>query len=274
MLLAAVFPIPDCRSRPLRAAKGIAAYLSQGKAHWPVTEEDMEEFARTRGAARPAPAARPSGAAACPRCARPLPPGEEAHLCCAGARISWRCRACSKVREGLAFPFGACPSCGGSLEVLDERAPPGSEAALAALRLAFEIELGGRSFYRQAAREAGDSHLRELFGKFAAMEDEHLALLSSRYHVEPPAPEGRAGVAGAAVYGGTPEEPQDPYNLFRIAIGFERRAAGEFAARAAASPEGSEERGIYSELATEEEEHAELLATELRRYREMKPGIL
>ena len=101
-------------------------------------------------------------------------------------------------------------------------------APLDAVRIAFEIELGGMAFYARAARESAEPALRELFGQFAEMENEHMATLSRRYHVEVPAP-GDFKIDRAAVYAGIPNHPEDPANLFRIAIAFEQRAVKFFA---------------------------------------------
>ena len=49
----------------------------------------------------------------CPNCHRPL---EEGDLCCADAKLRWRCRSCAKVSAGFAFAYGSCPLCGGELQ--------------------------------------------------------------------------------------------------------------------------------------------------------------
>ncbi len=261
-----------------RAAKSIAAFLKNEKKNWPVTPHDLDVFDQQATAVR---SSRPSGKPVagiagelCPRCHRPVEPGEESHVCCAGAAITWRCKSCAKIRDGFAFPFGACPSCGGELEVVDVAAPAASSASVEAIRIAFEIELGGRAFYRRAAADSAEPQLRELFEKFAAMEDEHIATLSRRYHLDAPAlsPEFRTG--HAAVYAGTIDEPKDPYNLFRIAIGFEKRAVEFFTRHAGTVKKGSAEHQLYRELAAEEQEHVDLLTTEYKRYQQGKPGLI
>jgi glutamate synthase (NADPH/NADH) small chain len=141
------------------------------------------------------------------------------------------------------------------------------------VRIAFEIELGGMAFYGRAAQEAQDADLRTLFGKFADMEKEHMATLSRRYHAEVPAP-GDFKVDRAAIYAGIPNRPEDPANLFRIAIAFEERAVKFFSERGAAVAEGSPEKQLYKELAAEEREHVDLLTTELERWKAGKPGLL
>ncbi len=125
----------------------------------------------------------------CPRCKRPLD-DEEPYICCAGVELRWRCTSCHKVAEGFAFPYGLCPYCKGKLELLDRGAIEGDEA-MEAIRKAFEIELGGRAFYQRASQDAKDPYLRDLFARFAAMEDEHMQTLSKRYHAELPDAVGR-----------------------------------------------------------------------------------
>ena len=194
-------------------------------------------------------------------------------MCCAGAALQWHCRDCAKVSEGFAFPYGMCPHCGGKLEVLDERKIDDAEA-LDAIRIAFEIELGGMAFYSRASQETKDPVLRELFAKFAEMEKEHMTTLSRRYHTEIPAPAQGFNVERAAIYVGIPNQPEDPGNLFRIAIAFENRAEKFFTERTAQVPAGSVEQQLYKELAAEEREHVELLTTEYERWKLGKPGLL
>ncbi len=200
----------------------------------------------------------------CPRCRRPLE-DDEPYICCAGVELRWRCADCSKVSEGFAFPYGMCPHCKGRLELLDRGAIEGDEA-MEAVRKAFEIELGGHAFYSRAARDAGDEELRDLFGRFAEMEKEHMETLSKRYHAELPAPSAEFQIDRAAIFAGVERNPEDPANVFRIAIAFEQRAADFFTREGERAPDGSVERELYRELAAEEREHAALLTTEYRRW--------
>ncbi len=208
----------------------------------------------------------------CPRCQRPLE-DDEPYICCAGVELRWRCTSCHKVAEGFAFPYGLCPYCKGRLELLD-RGPIEDDAALEAIRKAFEIEMGGHAFYQRAAREAGDPELRDLFGRFAAMEEEHMATLARRYHADLPAPSADFQIDRAAIFAGVERRPEDPANLFRIAIAFEQRAVDFFAREGEKAPEGSVERELYRELAAEEREHVALLTTELKRWEAGKPGLM
>jgi len=261
-----------------RAAKSIATYLSSGK-KWPLTKEDVAAFqpptplpesARFAGAT--ATGSQKVAGPSCPKCHRPVE-GDESYVCCANAALNWRCDDCGKVSEGFAFPYGMCPACGGKLAAL-ERGKVEDAAAQDAIRVAFEIELGGMAFYNRAAKETSDPTLTELFGKFAEMEKEHMATLSRRYHAEVPAPSSDFQVARAAIYAGIANRPEDPANLFRIAIAFEERAVKFFAERAEKTAPGSAERQLYKELAAEEREHVALLTTELERWKKGKPGLL
>ena len=208
----------------------------------------------------------------CPKCRRPIE-GEEQYICCATATLQWRCEDCGKVSEGFAFPYGMCPLCSGRLGMLD-RQSVADDSALDAIRMAFEIELGGQAFYSRAAQQSTEPVLRELFGKFAAMEGEHLETLARRYHTDIPDPSAEFQVERAAIYAGLETHPEDPANLIRIAISFEERAVKFFSERGEAAPEGSAERQLYKELAAEEREHVALLTTEYERWQVGKPGLL
>ncbi len=250
-----------------RAAKAIAAYLQQGKP-WPLSKETLASF--TPGKLPEAAAI--ERAKSCPKCHRPIE-GDEEYVCCAGESIAWRCTDCQKVSEGFAFPYGMCPACGGKLAPREAR-PIENAAALAAIRTAFEIELGGQAFYARAATTTDEPSLKVLFEKFVAMEAEHMATLARRYHAEVPKPDQSFEVERAAIYAGIPHKPEDPANLFRIAIAFEERAVSFFTDRGAACAEGSVERQLYRELAAEEAEHVALLTTEYDRWSRGKPGLL
>jgi glutamate synthase (NADPH) small chain len=208
----------------------------------------------------------------CPRCHRPIE-GDEAYICCANLELSWKCSACGKVSEGFAFPYGMCPHCKGKLEIL-ERGAIADTKGLAAIRAAFEIELGGHAFYQRASRDSKDPALQDLFGRFAEMEQEHMETLSKRYHADMPKPAADFQIDRAAVFAGVERKPEDPANLFRIAIAFEQRAVDFFAREGETAPAGSVERELYRELAAEEREHVELLTTEFRRWEAGKAGLL
>ncbi|HMO48398.1 MAG TPA: AMP-binding protein [Rubrivivax sp.] len=212
----------------------------------------------------------------CPKCHQPLADQDEGpYICCAGAPMQWQCGACGKLSEGFAFPYGGCPQCGGPLALNDSGAPAADAAdtaAAAAVRTAFEIELGGRAFYQRAAADCGDAELRTLFSRFAVMEGEHMETLARRYHVEVPAPSAEFSLRTAAVYAGaTP--PADAADLFKLAIALEKRAVSFFAERAAAIAPGTPERRLYDELAAEEREHVQILSTEYARWRNRMPGL-
>ena len=208
----------------------------------------------------------------CPKCHRPLE-GDEAYICCANMELQWRCTSCGKVSEGFAFPYGMCPHCKGKLELL-ERGAIEDANALDAIRAAFEIELGGEAFYQRAARDAKDPALSDLFGRLAEMEQEHMHTLSKRYHADLPKPAADFQIDRAAIFAGIERKPEDPANLFRIAIAFEERAVKFFSEQGTHAPEGSVERELYKELAAEEREHVALLTTEYERWKAGKAGLL
>ncbi len=208
----------------------------------------------------------------CPKCHRPIE-GEESYICCAGVELRWRCTECYKVSEGFAFPYGMCPHCKGKLEILEREAIEGDEAT-EAIRKAFEIELGGHAFYEQASREAIEPALRELFARFAEMEKEHMDTLTTRYHADLPEPSEDFQLDRAAIFSGVDRKPEDPANLFRIAIAFEQRAVDFFTKEGERAPAGSAERELYMELAAEEREHVELITTEYQRWETGRAGIL
>jgi len=210
----------------------------------------------------------------CLICHRPLDAdAEEGSVCCANASRQWRCTQCAKISEGFAFPYGRCPHCGGEL-VMPQARRIDDAAALQAIRMAFEIELGGRAFYQRAAAESDDATLRDLFARFALMEGEHMELLARRYHFDVPASAPNFKVELAAIFGTVQSRPHDPTNLFRIAIGMEHRAAEFFAERSAQARPGSSEQRLYRELAAEEAEHAKELSAEYARWRVGKLGSL
>ena len=78
----------------------------------------------------------------------------------------------------------------------------------------------------------------------------------------------------AAIFAGVDRRPEDPANLFRIAIAFEQRAVDFFTREGERAPAGSVESELYKELAAEEREHVALLSTEYRRWEAGKAGIL
>jgi glutamate synthase (NADPH/NADH) small chain len=251
-----------------RAAKAIGAWLQTGKEKWPMTREDAESFVP----GQPVINADTQGGACCPKCHQPID-GPEVYICCADAELQWRCDDCAKVSEGFAFPYGMCPHCGGKLRSID-RPGVSDQGGLSAIRTAFEIELGGHAFYARASKDAADPSLKELFAKFANMEQEHMTTLSRRYHVALPDPSDGFRIDLAAVQAGVEGNIDNPATLFHGAIAFERRAVDFFRSRVQDAPEGSVERQLYRELAAEEEEHVAILETEFKRWSEGKEGLL
>ncbi len=208
----------------------------------------------------------------CPKCHRPLE-GDEVYICCGTASVAWRCGNCHKVSEGFAFPYGSCPKCGGTLKLLDARSVD-EEQSLAALRKAFEIELGGHAFYSRAARSTDDPVLKDLFESLAKMEEEHMETLANRYHAAVPEPSPDFQIERAAIFAGIENRSSDPDNLFRIAIGCEERAAAYFTEQSKNVPAGSAEDELYRELAAEERDHVDMLSTAYECWRADKPALV
>jgi rubrerythrin len=98
--------------------------------------------------------------------------------------------------------------------------------------------------------------------------------LSKRYHADLPEAAAEFQIDRAAIFAGVDRKPEDPANLFRIAIAFEERAVKFFAERGEAAAAGSPEKQLYKELAAEEREHVDLLTTELARWQAGKPGLM
>jgi acyl-coenzyme A synthetase/AMP-(fatty) acid ligase/rubrerythrin len=184
-----------------------------------------------------------------------------------GVAPRWHCPGCGGRRTGFAFAFGRCPDCGERL-LLDAG---GGSGRLDALRQAFEIELGGRAFYHQAALASSDETLRALFRAFAVMEGEHMEMLSRRHGIALPTPLPELSLDAAGLHAGIQPVPGDADTLFRIAQTLEQRAADWFAGQAEAAPSGSPLHALYSELAAEERAHARQIADEHTRWQQGRP---
>ena len=218
----------------------------------------------------------------CPRCRRPFADGDatdgEAAVCCADGGVAWRCTSCAKRSEGFAFPYGRCPACDGVLELLPTQVDTVvDDAGLAALRTAFEIELGGVGFYTEAATATTDPVLRDLFGRLAEMERDHLATLTRRYHVA--TDDLGDAVTGHAVHRasrhlGHHDVPADPEGLLRVAIELEERARDLFVRAAPTDDDHPAAARLYRELAAEEGEHVALLGSELSAWLAGRPSLL
>ena len=156
-----------------RAARHIVQYLRSET--WPPKPMDAPEAAHAPGQGR------------CPRCHGSLEEGEQ-YICCAGRELEWHCTSCQKIYEGYAFPFGLCSACGGKLARNTNGTSQDTETQRT-IQEALEIELGGMSFYRRGAELTDDPELETLFRNLADMEQEHIAILARRYHVQPPDPE-------------------------------------------------------------------------------------
>lgn len=250
-----------------RAARAIERYLQTKE--WPVVLPEEVEPGKAAAAV--------AAMAACSKCRRPFEPGDEEHICCAGEKLIWTCESCQKVSEGFAFPYGLCPACGGTL-VAGHDTEVESEAAVEAIRQAFEIELGGLSFYARGAMEveAKDPELARLFRELAEMEKGHMVTLARRYHID--APEAGASLelspAKVAVFAGAELKDLSGAALLRLAVHLEKRARAFFLDAGKRFPTGSHEWRLYRELEAEEREHVDLLSTVLARLVADKPVVV
>ncbi len=209
----------------------------------------------------------------CTHCHQPLE-GDEDYICCADANLMWHCTRCFKVYEGFALPYGLCAACGGELQA-DYHANIPDDATKSAVRAAFEIELGGRTFYDEGADRMQDNELRELFGSLAKMESEHIRTLERRYHLKPRTNEVYTPtLAQIAVFADAKDDISDGLALLDLAINLEERARDFFGNERAQHPEGSPAWILYGELAAEEQEHVTMLKTERQRFLIRQGGLL
>ncbi len=240
-----------------RAAAAMLRYIA-GDRRWPPAAHHESEAAT-------------AGPAACPKCHRALE-DEEQYICCADARLSWECRSCQKVYEGFAFPYGLCAACGGELAMHGDT-EVSSEEGQRAIRAAFEIELGGMSFYAKSAEAVEEPELADLFRRLVEMEKEHLATLARRYHVDPPQDDETPSLDHVALYRGL-DRPKTGEDLLKMAVHLEERARDFFAREGGRLERESTAWKLYRELEAEENEHITLLKDELARYRQGEPGLL
>ena len=96
------------------------------------------------------------GSMLCPHCGQPRTDHDGADVLCCARRLGRM--ALPRVRReqrGLRVPVRALPEVRRAAGAEPVRVDPGPDAAaIAAVRTAFEIELGGRAFYQRAAVEA------------------------------------------------------------------------------------------------------------------------
>ena len=173
--------------------------------------------------------------------------------------------------------YGLCPACGGTLE-LGHDVTLESEAAVQAIRQAFEIELGGIAFYARGAKEieAKDPDLAHLFGQLSEMEKGHLEILARRYHVQAPetALTQTLTPAQVAIFAGADVKDTSGASLLRLAVHLEKRARAFFLDAGRRFPTGSPEWKLYRELEAEEREHVDMLSTVLARIVAEKPVVV
>ncbi len=213
------------------------------------------------------------GQGRCPRCHGSLEEGEQ-YICCAGQELEWHCTSCQKIYEGYAFPFGLCSACGGKLARKTNGASQDTETQRT-IQEALEIELGGMSFYRRGAELTDDPELETLFRQLAEMEQEHIAILARRYHVQPPDPEDvTLKPEVSALFAGHEKVPTTTLEVLGVALSLEKHARDFFTERSQKLPRGSAAWRLCRELEAEEYEHVAMIETEIKRRSEGRPGLL
>jgi rubrerythrin len=146
-----------------------------------------------------------------------------------------------------------------------------------AIRHAFEIELGGVSFYERGAKEVEfhNPDLAHLFRELSEMEKGHMEILARRYHIEVP-----GGVppnlspSQVAVFADAELKDLSGAALLRLAVHLEKRARAFFLDAGRKFSTGSPEWKLYRELEAEEREHVDLLSTVLSRIVAEKPVVM
>jgi homotetrameric NADPH-dependent glutamate synthase len=253
-----------------RAARSIASWLSGGRTTWPPTQAEVDAYVPPH----PLPhlSAPPAEAVARVLEAEHRFEERQSALHLGDQTVHWECLDCGKMSEGVAIPYGHCSLCGGRLEMVEPE-PLENASAIAAIRAAFEIQLGTHAFYTQAAATASDPILRAMFNHFAELEHAQMRTLAKRFHMTPPDDSAPVDIRRAAQFAHFKQQPEDPLNLLRLAIALEQRALDRIDERLATAPAGSEERKVLKILRSEEHAHIGMLMTELDRWNRGKPGI-
>ncbi len=254
-----------------RAAKAIACWLAGDRKTWPPTPEAIAAYIPPH----PLPDLPQPPASAIARVleAEYRFADGESELTLGDQTVHWECQQCGKVSEGVAMPFGQCTLCGGHLLMIDP-APPVNAEAIAAVRAAFEIQLGAHAFYEQAAHKATDPILRALFTHFAELEHAQIQTLAKRFHTPPPDDSEPLDILQAAQFAQVEQHyPNDPVNLLRLAVAFEQRALDQLDEKIGAAQPGSEQHKVLKTLRAEEHAHIALLLTEMQRWQSGKPGL-
>ncbi|MEQ8766618.1 MAG: sulfide/dihydroorotate dehydrogenase-like FAD/NAD-binding protein [Planctomycetota bacterium] len=204
----------------------------------------------------------------CPRCSRPVSRDDES-ICCADSPLAWRCLGCRKRSEGIVFPYGFCPACGGTLELIEGVIPTDAVAA----RQALEVSLGGITYLEQAASETRDAECRMLLELLAQRKRAHLEALKRRYHVELP---GMTPVSfeRVALHLGVAPPEGDAESLLQLALAVTKMELDTMEELRDAEEEGSKAKDLFCEMVAEATTELAELETELRRHRCGEPGLL
>ena len=197
----------------------------------------------------------------CPQCHEFV---EDDSICCADVRFTWKCKSCSKVTQGFSIPYGKCYLCGGEVEVI-KRPKDVDFAALEPIQKGLQLESSAYHFYRLSAKNTNDPAAKEVFSDFMDKEMEHFATIAERYHVhedldidEQHDEKLMAWLLEGIDFSDTKGSLRTVYDR---AIQMELKTRDFYLERVEAS-DSEVERGLYKELAAEEEDHAAILETE------------
>jgi glutamate synthase (NADPH/NADH) small chain len=141
--------------------------------------------------------------------------------------MQWRCSGCGKLSEGFALPYGRCPHCGGRCPV--RRRARCARRGRAARRAHGLRDRAGRpgllpACRRRQRRPIAARAVRPLRGDGRRAHGDAGAALPPRRARSV----ARLSAGGGGLFADVPHRPQDPDNLFRIAIALEQRAAAFF----------------------------------------------
>ena len=172
------------------------------------------------------------------------------------------CRGCGRAHRAVVLPFGRCTHCGSEVDdvsALPEALDPVQEA----LRDAMELEVGGEAFYRSGAKRTDDQEIKALFERLADMEGQHIRRLFWRHRRRPDGQLGPVSLARLVVYGSSDIGGEDAESLLDLAIQLEEMAESFLMERRERFRVDSKAWTLYTEMAEEEREHADLLRCEL-----------
>ncbi len=219
-----------------------------------------------------------SRAMLCPKCHRPLEDDSDGvYICCAARHPALALHRLRQGQRGLRLPLRHMPPVRRQARGVRGRGDA-RRSATASTPCAWpsRSSSAASAFYQRAAADTGDPVLRELFGRFAVMEGEHMETLCA------PLPRRRA----------RRRRPTSASSCAAIFADVENRPAGSgqpvpdrdraassgpptfFASRAELAAPASAEQQLFLELAAEEREHADLLSAEYARWQAGAAGAV